>query len=68
MRIVCKTVKRMTNEILGVKGLNETGISYQHGRELGNRIGQQHMHTWENYDTLQHSLMIKNEGGIQLNV
>ena len=52
MRIVYKTVKRITNEILGVKGLNETGINYQHVRDLGNRIGQQHVHTWENYDTL----------------
>ena len=45
MRIVYKTVKRITNEILGVKGLNETGINYQHVRDLD-------MHTWENYDTL----------------
>ena len=68
MRIVYKTVKRITNEILGVKGLNETGINYQHVRDLGNPIGQQHMHTWENYDTLCNiPLMIKNEGGIQLN-
>ena len=52
MRIIYKTVKRITNEILGVKGLNETGINYQHVHDLGNRIGQQHMHTWENYDTL----------------
>ena len=52
MRIVYKTVKRITNEILGVKGLNETGINYQHVRDLGNRIGQQHMHTRDNYDTL----------------
>ena len=52
MRIVYKTVKRITNEILGVKGLNETRINYQHVCDLGNPIGQQHMHTWENYDTL----------------
>ena len=52
MRIVYKTVKRITNEILGVKGLNETGINYQHVHYLGNRLGKQHMHTWENYDTL----------------
>ena len=52
MRIVYQTVKRITNEILGEKGLNETRINYQHGRDLGNRIGQQHMHTWENYNTL----------------
>ena len=43
MRIVYKTVKRITNEILGVKGLNETGINYQHVRDLGRAATYAHM-------------------------
>ena len=65
MRIVYKTVKRITNETLGVKGLNETGINYQHVRDLGRAATYAHM--GKLWHPVQHSLMIKNEGGIQLN-